>query len=78
MAITTLDGVIAGFRPPENIFKTGPTMEAAGRMHSLLYAAGLPGAGTAPATGIFILPQVLQMLRLQSRPEYRRSLFPFS
>jgi len=52
MAITTLDGVIAGFLPPENIYKSGPTMEAAGVMHSLFLAAGRPGAGTAPATGI--------------------------
>lgn len=52
MAITTIDGVIAGLQPPQNVFKVGPTMEAAGVMHSLLYATGLPGAGTAPSMGI--------------------------
>jgi hypothetical protein len=52
MAITTLDGVIAGMRPPESIYKTGVAMEAIGQHHSHWYSTGRPGAGSAPAPGI--------------------------
>lgn len=52
MAITTLDGAIAGLRLPESFIKTTGTMEAAGIFHSLWYAAGRPGAGVAPSSGI--------------------------
>jgi hypothetical protein len=54
MAITTLDGVIAGFRPPMPIIKTGITMAAVGAMRGYTpwYAAGNPGASTATAIGI--------------------------
>lgn len=51
MAITTLDGVIGGLRPPESFFKNTGTMEAAGVWHTLRYAAGRPGASAAPAPG---------------------------
>lgn len=51
MAITTLDGAIAGFNPPESFLKITGTMEAAGILHSLFYASGRPGAGSAP-TGL--------------------------
>jgi hypothetical protein len=52
MAIVTLDQLVAGMLPPEELLKVGATMEAAGIMHSLLYTAGRPGAGVAPAPGI--------------------------
>lgn len=52
MAITTLDGVIAGMRPPEDFLKVGGTMEAVGVHHSFAYTTGRPGAATAPSPGI--------------------------
>lgn len=52
MAITTLDGVIAGMRPPEDFLKVGGTMEAAGVHHSFFYTAGRPGAAAAPSPGL--------------------------
>lgn len=52
MAITTLDGVIAGMRPPEDVVKVGSTMEAAGVHNSFFYATGRPGAATAPSPGL--------------------------
>jgi len=52
MAITTLDGVIAGLRPPEDVFYGTVTPKAGGLWHSLLYTAGRPGAGSAPTPGI--------------------------
>lgn len=52
MAISTLDGIVAGFQPPEHFVKIGTTAEAAGVLHSLAYAAGNPGAAVANATGL--------------------------
>lgn len=52
MAITTLDGVIAGMRPPEDFLKVGGTMEAVGVHHSLFYTSGRPGAAVAPTPGL--------------------------
>jgi hypothetical protein len=52
VAITTLDGVIAGFRPPETIIKVTGTMEAAGVGAQLRYSGGRPGASAAPSPGI--------------------------
>lgn len=52
MTITTLDGVIAGMRPPEDFLKVGGTMEAAGVFHSLFYTSGRPGAAVAPTPGM--------------------------
>lgn len=54
MAITTLDGAIAGFRAPVPIVKTGIATAAVGAMrgYTLWYAAGNPGAATANAAGI--------------------------
>lgn len=54
MAITTLDGVIAGFQTPQPLIKTGITMAAVGAMRGYTpwYAAGSPGASTATAIGI--------------------------
>lgn len=54
MAITTLDGVIAGFQPPKPIAKNGIAMAAVGaqRGYTPWYVAGNPGASTATAVGI--------------------------
>ncbi len=52
MAITTLDGALAGMQPPVDFVKAVTGTLVAGRPHSLLYLAGYPGAGVAPAPGI--------------------------
>lgn len=52
MAITTLDGLIAGLQPPQDFLKVGATMEAAGVLHSMFYTTGVPGAAAAPSPGI--------------------------
>lgn len=51
MAITTLDGVIAGMRPPEDFLKIGAAT-VAGRFYSPFYVAGRPGAAVAPSPGV--------------------------
>jgi hypothetical protein len=50
MAITTLDGVLAGFQPPSMWCKSATPTLTIGRPHSLWYLAGAPGAGLTPAT----------------------------
>jgi hypothetical protein len=52
MALSTLNQIVAGMQAPRYFCKVSGTMEAAGVMHSLLYAAGLPGAGVAPSPGL--------------------------
>ncbi len=52
MAITTLDGALAGFRPREELLKISTVAEAVGVLHSLFYATGRPGAAVAPSPGI--------------------------
>ena len=52
MAITTLDGVIAGNQPPIDCMKNGATMEAAGVTYTHFYAGGVPGAASAPSPGL--------------------------
>lgn len=54
MAITTLDGVIAGMKAPVPMIKAGVTMAAAGAMRGYTpwYVAGNPGASTATSIGI--------------------------
>jgi hypothetical protein len=52
MAITTLDGVIAGLLPPVPLLKTGATMEGVGQWHSLWYTAGNPSSATASSAGL--------------------------
>jgi hypothetical protein len=52
MAITTLDGVIAGCEPPQFFFKAVSGTLAAGRPYSYFYTAGVPGAAVAPTPGI--------------------------
>ncbi len=53
MAITTLDGVLAGAKVPDFFQKTGITMAAVStvRWHSHFYAAGRT-AGVAPSSGV--------------------------
>lgn len=48
MAITTLDGAIAGLVAPREFYKASATAEGAGTFHSLWLTAGQPGAGVAP------------------------------
>lgn len=50
MAISTLDGVLAGFQPPRPFAKAVTPTLVAGRPHSLWYLNGNPGAGLSPAT----------------------------
>ena len=52
MAVTSLDGVISGMRPPEDFLKVGAAMQAAGIWHSYFYTAGRPGAAAAPSPGL--------------------------
>ena len=52
MAITTLDGLIAGLKPPQALHKVGAAMEAAGVFHTWWYTAGRPGAAAANAAGV--------------------------
>jgi hypothetical protein len=52
MAITTLDGALAGMQYPREFAKGLTGTMVAGRPHSLFYLAGIPGAGVAPTPGI--------------------------
>lgn len=49
MAITTLDGSLAGMQPPWAFAKAATPTLIAGRPASLWYLAGAPGAGLTPA-----------------------------
>ena len=52
MAITTLDGIIAGMMPPQEFYKIGAGTQVIGRYYSTAYASGFPGAMSAPAGGL--------------------------
>ena len=52
MAITTLDGALAGMKPPSYFTKAASGTLVAGRPWTPLYAAGYPGAATAYAGGL--------------------------
>lgn len=54
MAITTLDGALAGMQAPRPFIKTGITMSAVAgfRGYSPFYVAGNPSAGVAPSSGV--------------------------
>lgn len=54
MAITTLDGAIAGVQPMAPYVKTGATMATVGatRAYNPRYASGNPGPATAPSAGV--------------------------
>ena len=51
MSITTLNGVIAGMLPPQEIFKNGAAAAKAGVFYSPFYVTGTPAAAMAPAAG---------------------------
>jgi len=52
MAITTVDGALAGMVPPSDFAKAVTPTLVAGRPHSLWYLAGTPGAGSAPGASL--------------------------
>jgi hypothetical protein len=52
MAITTLDGAIAGMAPPVYFSKAVTGNLVAGRPFSPFYLAGIPGAAVAPTPGL--------------------------
>ncbi len=52
MAISNLDGIIAGFQPPQEIFKTAAVATVAGRMYSTWLQSGRPGQALVPSSGI--------------------------
>jgi len=52
MAITTLDGVLAGMQYPSTYMKTATPTLVVGRPHSLFYLAGMPGAAVASSAGV--------------------------
>lgn len=52
MAITTIDGALAGMQYPREIIKVVTGTMVAGRPHSTFYLAGMPGAAVAPTPGI--------------------------
>ena len=52
MAITTVDGALAGMQYPREIVKSLTGTLVAGRPHSLWQTAGAPGAAPLPSAGI--------------------------
>lgn len=52
MAITTIDGALAGAQQPWCFRKVTGTLEAAGVWHSTFYNSGVPGAAAAPSPGM--------------------------
>ena len=52
MAITTVDGLIAGFKPAQFIQKELSGTLVAGRSYTPFYAVGIPSAAVAPTPGI--------------------------
>jgi hypothetical protein len=52
MAITTLDGALAGMKPLEFFAKNASGTLVAGRPFSPFYTAGIPGAAVAPTPGV--------------------------
>jgi hypothetical protein len=52
MAITTVDGIIAGAKPPQFLYKSLSSALTAGQVASTFFAGGIPGAAAAPTPGI--------------------------
>lgn len=52
MAITTLNGLVAGLKASQDVVKASFTGEAAGQYHSSWYLAGMPGAGAVVTPGV--------------------------
>lgn len=56
MAVTSLDGIIAGMLPSYDVCKVAVTAKAAGTYHSSILLAGIPGAAAAANTRTFASP----------------------
>jgi hypothetical protein len=52
MAITTMDGVLAGCKPPQLFYKAVSGTLVAGRPWTNFYANGIPGPAVAPTPGL--------------------------
>jgi len=52
MAITTVDGIIAGAKPPQFFSKFHANAYVAGQVFSTFFLAGIPGRALAPTPGI--------------------------
>lgn len=52
MAITTIDGAVAGMIPPREFLKMISPALVSGRPHSLFYLGGIPPAAAAPSPGL--------------------------
>jgi hypothetical protein len=52
MAITTMDGVLAGCKPPQLFYKALSGTLVGGRPFTPFYSAGIPGPAVAPTPGI--------------------------
>jgi hypothetical protein len=52
MAITTLDGALAGMKYPREIVKAVTGTMVAGRPHTIWYQGGIPSAGHASSAGL--------------------------
>jgi hypothetical protein len=52
MAITTVDGIIGGFKTTQNINKSLPADGTNGTLNSAFYSSGVPTAAVAPTPGI--------------------------
>ena len=52
MAITTVNGALAGMQYPREVIKAVTGTLVAGRPHALWYLAGIPGAGVASTAGL--------------------------
>lgn len=79
MAITTLDGALAGMKPVQFFDKVLTTTLVAGRPFSLWNLAGIPGAGLVPATtaGGVVLSSTSALVNGQI-PHYDPSAGPLS
>lgn len=56
MAVTSLDGIVAGLLPPYDFNKVAVTAKAAGTYHSSILLAGIPGAAAAAASRTLASP----------------------
>lgn len=52
MAITTVDGIIAGAKPPQFFYKFLSSSLSNGQTGSLFFLTGIPGAAAAPTPGL--------------------------
>jgi hypothetical protein len=59
VAVTSLDGIVAGLLPSYDVCKVAVTSKAAGVYHSSILLAGIPGAAAAAATRTLAAPTAL-------------------